>query len=114
MKRFEMIKDKNYFNFIIKNGKFIKDNNFVIYYIYNEKKNFPQFGIAIKNSIGKAVERNHLKRQVRNLIDNNKKLFKNECDYIIMIRDGCTRSSFEEKNSSLVNLLERKIINEKK
>ncbi len=105
MKRFEMIKDKKHFNYIIKHGKFVKDKNFVIYYVYNKENEFPHFGIAIKNSIGKAVIRNKLKRQTRSIIDNNKKLFKKDLDYIIMIRKDCLENSYENKNESLNRLL---------
>jgi len=106
MKRYEMIKNKNYFNSIIKNGKYIKDKYFVIYYIYNDNSDhFAQFGIAIKNSIGKAVVRNKLKRRCRSLIEQNKNLFKKEYDYIIMIREGFKDSKYNCLNESLVNLL---------
>ena len=38
MKRCEMIKNKDYFNSIIKNGKFVKDANFVIYFVHNKEE----------------------------------------------------------------------------
>ena len=51
MKRIETIKDSKSFNDIIKNGKFIKNNYFVIYYKDNESEN-NKLGIAISNKIG--------------------------------------------------------------
>lgn len=105
MKRFEMIKDKEYFSKIIKSGKYNKDKNFVIYYKDNNNAKFSHFGIAIKNSIGKAVVRNKLKRQTRSIIDNYKTLFKNDKDYIIMIREGCLGSGFDGMSKSIDNLL---------
>ena len=108
MKRSEMIKDKEYFNNIIRHGIYTKDKNFVIYYIEN-KSNKTSFGLAIKKSIGSAVTRNRLKRQTRAIIDNNRKLFKNSHDYIIMIRDGCLSSSFEKMSESINNLMKGNI-----
>ena len=106
MKRFEMIKDKNYFNYIIRNSRYVKDNNFVIYYNHNNEDNhFTHFGISIKNSIGKAVVRNRLKRQTRSIIERNKKLFKKDFDYIIMIRKGCLENTFDSMNESIVKLM---------
>ena len=105
MKRYEMIKDKKRFNHIIRNGHYNKDKYYVIYYVSNEKEDFPHFGIAIKNSIGHAFERNRLKRQTRSIIDANKNLFKKNQDYIIMIRNGCVAGKFADMNVSLVNLL---------
>ena len=104
MKRYEMIKDKDYFSSIIKSSRFLKDKNFVIYYKDNDS-DYCHFGIAIKNSIGKAYIRNKLKRQVRMIITNNKNLFKLSRDYIIMIRDGCLQSNFTEMEKSIVTLL---------
>ncbi len=105
MKRREMIKDKEKFNFIIRHGKFNKNKSFVIYYIDNEESRFPHFGIAIKNSIGHAVVRNRLKRQTRSIIDNNKNLFKKNRDYIIMIRNECLNCKYEEMNTYLIDIL---------
>lgn len=107
MKRREMIKDKNYFNFIIKKGRFSKDKYFVIYFV--EKRGiYPQYGIAIKKNIGSAVVRNRIKRQVRSIIDNNKKLFKNENDYIIMIRNEVLGQKYQTLNTSIERLLKGK------
>ena len=106
MKRIEMIKDKNYFNYIIRNGRFVKDDNYTIYfYKNNESNHFTHYGIAIKNSIGNAVLRNRLKRQTRSIIDIHKKLFKKDFDYIIMIRKGCLGVDFHSMSESIENLL---------
>lgn len=105
MKRCEMIKDKKRFNYIIKHGHYNKDKRFVIYDFPSIDQKFSQFGIAISNSVGHAVVRNRLKRQTRAIIDENKNLFKNGKDYIIMIRNGCLGERFEDMNSSIQNLL---------
>lgn len=107
MKRIEMIKNKEYFNHIIRNGKYNKDKYFVIYHVESDSE-FPHFGIAIKNSIGSAVVRNRLKRQTRSIIDENKNLFKKGRDYIIMIRNECLNSDYQIRNNSLVSLMKGK------
>lgn len=105
MRRSEMIKDKRRFNQVIKSGHYNKDKYFVVYSLPAQETGLPHFGIAIKKNIGHAVLRNRLKRQTRSLIDKNKKLFKNDRDYIIMIRDGCLFGSFDEMDRSIVDLL---------
>ena len=104
MKRREMIKDRKVFNNIIQTGSFYKNNLFVIY-IKERKIENTKFGIAISNKTGKAHIRNKLKRKVRAIMDNNKKLFENKYDYIIMIRKACLEASFKEMNDSLVSLI---------
>ena len=107
MKKTETIKSKQEFSNLIKNSKFLKTKEFVIYYKENnlEKK---RFGIAISNKIGNAVTRNKLKRQTREIIDSLNYLFKNNKDYIIMIRTGCLDSSFELKKNNLEKILKEK------
>ena len=104
MKRREMIKDKKVFNNIIQKGSFYKNKLFVIY-IKEKKNENTMFGIAISNKTGKAHLRNKLKRKLRAIMDNNKKLFQNNYDYIIMIRKACQDASFQEMNDSLVSLI---------
>lgn len=107
MKRTETIKNSDYFSSIIKTGKYIKNDNFVIYYIYTKDSISPKFGVAIKKNIGKAVVRNKLKRQARSLIDLNKKEFKNNTDYIIMIRNNAVKCDFKTLKKDFESLLER-------
>lgn len=109
MKRSEMIKDQNRFNYIIKHGHYNKDRYFVVYDVISKENRYPHFGIAIKTTIGKAVVRNKLKRQTRSIIDNNKKLFKNDRDYIIMIRNECLNSSYDVLDNSLVEIMKGKM-----
>lgn len=105
MKRTEMIKDKKRFNLIIRNGHYNKDKNLVIYYVDSRDNKFAHFGIALKTDIGNAVTRNRLKRQIRSIVDENKKLFKNNRDYIIMIRNGCLNCDYKTINDSLINIM---------
>ena len=104
MKKIETIKKKKEFSDLIKNSRYLKNRDFIIYYKENNI-NKKRFGIAISNKIGNAVTRNKLKRQTRNIIDKLKTMFKNNRDYIIMIRKGCLESSFQEKQECLENLL---------
>ena len=108
MKKTETIKSKQEFSNLIKNAKFFKTKEFVIYYKENnlEKK---RFGIAISNKIGNAVTRNKLKRQTREIIDKTKTLFKNNTDYIIMIRKGCLETSFKSRLDNLQKKLKENI-----
>ena len=105
MKRIETIKDKKLFNNIIRNGKFKKNNYYVLYNIMKEEPN-PSFGIAISNKVGKAFIRNRLKRQTRAIIDNHRNLFKNNHNYIIMIRKSCYNTDYNVLEKALINLLE--------
>ena len=108
MKKFEIVKEKRIFDKIINSSKYIKNDTFVIYYEKHEE-DFPKFGIAVGKKIGNAVTRNKYKRIIRNLVDQNKFLFKNTFDYIIIIKKKCLDLSYNELNDSLNALIKEKL-----
>ena len=108
MKKYEVVKEKRRFDNIINSSKYIKNDVFVIYYEKHEDK-FPKFGIAVGKKIGNAVTRNKYKRITRNLVNKNKLLFKNDFDYIIILKKKCLELSYNELNDSLNKLLKEKL-----
>ena len=109
MKKEEVVKNNREFDYIIKNGKYRKNNEYVIYYIENDKE-YNRFGISVSKKIGNAVTRNYYKRIIRNICDKSKNLYSNSKDYIIIMRKGLTLLSFDEAYKSINDLL-RKINN---
>ena len=106
MKKNEVVKNNYEFDNIIKNGKCVKNNEFVIYYIDN-KNNNNRFGISVGKKIGNAVTRNYYKRVIRNICDKNKNLYSNGKDYIIIVRKGITILDFEKTNDSFISLIKK-------
>lgn len=105
MKKNNILKSNQEFNEIILNKVYRKNKYFVIYYRKNELQK-ARFGISVGKKIGKAVIRNKLKRQIRNIIDSEKKYYSNAKDYIIMVRKTCLLVTFEEMKQNLIQLLE--------
>ncbi|MBQ6840875.1 MAG: ribonuclease P protein component [Bacilli bacterium] len=111
MKKHERVKSNIIFNEIINKGKKVGNQYFTIFFIgKNEER--PQFGIAVPKRLGNAVVRNRLKRQTRELLDKTKLLFKNQRNYIIIVKEKCLRESFVDKLEALQQLIGD--INEKK
>lgn len=107
MKKREVVKKKEEFNLIIKTCHFLKNNYFTIY-IRKREKSIARFGLAISKKVGNAVNRNYLKRQIRAIVDKNKHIFSNSCDYIIMIKKECNNASFQQLEENLIKLIEEK------
>lgn len=108
MKKFEIVKEHYEFDNIINKGKSIGNKVFSIYFLKHDEE-YPKFGIAVGKKIGNAVTRNKYKRIIRNMIDNNKLLFKKDYDYIIIIKRKCLDLSFKELNDNLSELVKEKL-----
>ena len=116
MKKKYIVQRKEEFNEIIRNNKSYK-NKYLSIYIRKSKFDYSRFGISIPKKFGHAVERNRIKRQLKEIIDYNKNLFKNNKDYIIIVRDAIKNEHFKEKEKILVNMIKiienDEVLNEK-
>lgn len=116
MRKLYIVKNKYDFDRIIKNGHYLKNRSYVIYY---EKNNLPydRFGISVGKRIGNAVNRNKHKRKLRAIIDNYKKLYINSQDYIIILRGSAKDKDYHELDKDFLTLMDnirKDIENEKK
>ena len=103
MRKTYIVKYERYLNNIIKTGQYKKNKDFVIYSLNNNLK-FSRFGISIGKKLGNAVYRNKYKRKIRAIIDNNKKNWPNNKDYIIILRKSAKDKNYRELEESLVSL----------
>ena len=106
MKKINIIKKSNDFNRIIKKRKGLSNKLFIINQEDNNL-NKPMFGITLTKKIGNAVTRNKLKRQIKSIIDNNKYIYQNNKNYIIIIKKEALNVSYQEKEKNLISLFEK-------
>ena len=106
MKKEEVVRKSREFDYIINKGQCKKNNEYVIYYIDNEKE-CNRFGISVSKKIGNAVVRNYYKRVIRNICEKSKNLYSNRKDYIIIMRKGLTSLNFDEALRSMNDLLKK-------
>ncbi len=104
MKKINVVKSNLEFNDVIKSGKCYKNKYFVLYLKDNDY-NVYRFGISVPKKVTNAVNRNKLKRKVRNILDNHRNLYSKSKDYIIIIRKSCLMESYQSLEDNLVNLL---------
>ena len=84
MKKTIKIKKNYEFNILFSKGKFFYGNNIFMYLLKNKKNNdVNKLGIAVGKKCGNAVERNKIKRLIRE----NYRLFEDniKCGYNILI-----------------------------
>ena len=102
MKKFEIVKEHKDFDNIINTGKYIKGR---FYVIYNKDSEHRRFGIAVSKKFGSAVERNRIKRQTRMILENNKNIFKNNMDYIIIVKKNALNVDYINLESDIQSII---------
>lgn len=104
MKKKEIIKKSNDYSKIINTNNKIRNKYYSIFYT---KSNNTLFGISIPKKTGTAVIRNKIKRQLKNIIDNNKIHIQNNYNYVIIIRKEILELTYLEKEKELITLFKR-------
>lgn len=102
MKKINIIKSNEEYNRIIKNIKPYRTKEFLIF-VEKLKTDKYKFGFSISKKIGKAVTRNKIKRQLKNILDQN--IYENNFNCIIMVRKDILELDYLSINKSLNDIL---------
>ena len=105
------MKKNSQFDYIFKNGKTIKSGKLIMFYSKSKAKT-PKIGVVVSKKIGKSVTRNHVKRLIRESIHKNINLLNNKLNYIIVARQGIESLSYNEINSTILNLITKLELND--
>lgn len=103
MKKLEIIKSSREYTEIINLNKSKKNKYFSIYYRKNNQDK--RYGITIPKKTGTAVVRNKIKRRIKNIIDNNKKIVQSGYDYVIIVKKGVLDLTYQEMERELLKLI---------
>jgi len=106
MKKINVVKSNEEFNLIMNKGKCLKNKYFVLYSMKNNLDKY-RFGVSVGKKVCNAVNRNKLKRQVRNILDYHKNLYSKSKDYIIIVRKSSLNEKYSILEENLVNLLKK-------
>ncbi len=102
MKKREIIKKNEDFQKIIEKRRVVRNKFFSVFYIDN---NVMLFGISVPKKTGNAVVRNKIKRQIKNIIDINKKSLQNNKQYVIIVKRSVLDLTYEKMERELINLM---------
>ena len=98
MKKINIVKENRDFNQIIQRNRPFRYKDFIIY-INKREPSVYRFGLSVGKKIGNAVTRNHIKRQIREIVSQND--YKNDFDCIIIVGKGILCRSFSEMRDNL-------------
>ena len=105
-----LIKKKEDFAHVFKNGSFLNNNSFTINYAKKSKvvnTNSPRFGIIVSKKVGNSVQRNFAKRRTKALKNIFLNCGKNEFDYILVAKKNLLNERFEILSSQLEETLNK-------
>ena len=105
MKKERRITKNEEFQEIIKNATYASSEKYVVYF-RNRKENNNRVGISVGKKLGKAVDRNKIKRQLRMMVQETEYLSM-ELDFIIIVRKGYLGDNYDINKKCLENMLKK-------
>ncbi len=103
MKKRNIIKENREYNRIIRNLKPIYYKDYIIYLERNTNTIY-KFGFSVGKKIGNAVVRNKIKRQIKNILDEN--TYQNNFNCIIIVKKSLLNKSFSERKEELLKIVQ--------
>lgn len=104
MKKINILKENREYNRIINEKKAFYYKDYVLYVEKNTNDVF-HFGFSVGKKIGNAVTRNRIKRQLKNILDQN--TYQNNFNCIIIVRKGILNKDFQEMRKDLLDAVEK-------
>ena len=112
LKRINRLKKRYQFNYVYKSGEHFSGEHMVLYVVSSKTKNI-KVGLAVTKKIGKAVVRNRVRRQLREIIKKRLPNLKQNYNIIVVARENITSTSFDILNNEFSKLvIKANLINE--
>jgi ribonuclease P protein component len=100
------LRQKRDFKRVYQRGKSLALPCFVLYW-HKNRENDARIGFSVSKKIGKAVTRNHLKRQCRAIAKEYLSKFPPGYDYIFILRTAAATADYAELSKQLVQALQK-------
>ncbi|MGE5588839.1 MAG: ribonuclease P protein component [Clostridia bacterium] len=104
MPRSERLRKSRGFTRVFEHGKSLPGRRVVVYYMENGLP-FNRVGVAVSKRLGGAVERNRLKRVVKEAYRASEAALREGLDLVLLPRSKAKTASFQEVREELLGLL---------
>ncbi len=88
MKRANRLSRSRDFDAVYRQGRSVSSRFLVLYWFPHEDPGAPRFGFSVPKSVGGAVERNRIKRQLREVWHERLERVPAGNDYVLIVRPG--------------------------
>ncbi|HEY5057618.1 MAG TPA: ribonuclease P protein component [Gaiellaceae bacterium] len=88
MKRANRLSRSRDFDAVYRHGRSVSSRFLVLYWFPQEEPASPRFGFSVPKAVGGAVERNRMKRQLRELWRERLERVPAGSDYVLIVRSG--------------------------
>jgi ribonuclease P protein component len=88
VKRANRLSRSRDFDAVYRHGRSVSSRFLVLYWFPQEEAASPRFGFSVPRSVGGAIERNRIKRQLREVWDARLERVAEGNDYVLIVRPG--------------------------
>ena len=106
LKKVNRLKKNYQFNYVYKNGTHFSQRALVLYLTTSKTKAI-KVGFAVTKKIGKAVVRNKIRRQLREVVRKYLPNLKQNYNIILVARENVTNFTFRELENQFVDLIKK-------
>jgi ribonuclease P protein component len=100
----ERLKSSREFKAVFQQCRKLEDRNFMFYVQFSEDPKLRKFGVSLGRAVGKAHQRNLLKRRLREIYRVEKERFRGGYQVILIPRRGSADRAYEELKHSFLEL----------
>lgn len=105
MKKQHRLRKNEEFQKVFQHGKSSANRQFVVYQLPKEEQKHVRIGLSVSKKLGNAVQRNRIKRLMKEALRETAEELKQECDVVIIARKPAASMELEEVRKSLKHVL---------